>query len=72
MTHWQLLGTLVDDKQKNVKKKPIQNIFKDKYFYIVTKCNLKIVDYLDVTLNLNDGTYRPFHKTNEERNYIHV
>ena len=72
MTHWQFLGTLVDDKQKNVKKKPIQNIFKDKYFYIVTKCNLKIVDYLDVTLNLNDGTYRPFHKTNEETNYIHV
>ena len=72
MTHWQFLGTLVDDKQKNVKKKTIQNIFKDKYFYIVTKCNLKIVDYLDVTLNLNDGTYRPFHKTNEETNYIHV
>ena len=34
--------------------------------------NLKIVDYLDVTLLLNDGTYRPFHKPNEETTYIHV
>ena len=36
------------------------------------KCNLKIVDYLDVTLNLNGGTYHPFHKPNEETTYIHV
>ena len=36
------------------------------------KCNLKIVDYLDVTLNLNDSTCRPFHKPNEETTYIHV
>ena len=31
-----------------------------------------MVDYLDVTLNLNDGTYCPFHKPNEETTYIHV
>ena len=36
------------------------------------KCNLKMVDYLGVTLNLNDGTYRPFHKPNEKITYIHV
>ena len=34
--------------------------------------NLKIVDYLGVTLNLNDGTYCPFHKPNKETTYIHV
>ena len=34
--------------------------------------HLKIVDYLDVALNLNDGTYHPFHKPNEETTYIHV
>ena len=28
---------------------------------------MKIVNYLDVTLNLNDGSYRPY-KTNEETN----
>ena len=33
---------------------------------------MKIVKYLDVTLNLNDGSYRPYKKPNEETNYIHV
>ena len=32
----------------------------------------KVVDYLDVTLNLNNGAYRPFHKLNEETTYIYV
>ena len=36
------------------------------------KCNLKIVHYLDVTLNLNDHIYRPFHKPNEETTCMHV
>ena len=33
---------------------------------------MKIVKYLDVTLNLNGGSYRPYKKPNEETNYIHV
>ena len=33
---------------------------------------MKTVDYLDITLNLNDGTYRPFRKPDDETNYIHV
>ena len=33
---------------------------------------MKIVNYLDATLNLNDGSYRPYKKPNEETNYIHV
>ena len=33
---------------------------------------MKIVNYLDVTLNLNNGLYRPDKKPNEETNYIHV
>ena len=31
-----------------------------------------MIDYLDVTVNSNDGTYRPFHQRNEETTYIHV
>ena len=30
-----------------------------------------LYDYLHVTLNLNDGTYHPFHKPNEEITYVH-
>ena len=33
---------------------------------------MKTVNYLDITLNLNDGSYRPCKKPNEETNYIHV
>ena len=75
MTDCQFLRTLVDNKQKNTKKyfkkfsetKPYK-----KSLQIIIKCNLKIVYYLDVTLNFNDGTYRHFHNSNEETTYIHV
>ena len=39
---------------------------------IIAQCNLKITNYLDITLNLNDASYRPYRKPNEETNYIHV
>ena len=35
-----------------------QKMFKRKGLDIIIKCNTKIVNYLDVTLNLNDGPYR--------------
>ena len=38
---------------------------------ITIQFNLKIVDYLDVTFNLTDSSYRPFNKTNNEINSIH-
>ena len=53
-------------------KKIIKETFKNKGLQMIIKWNLKVVDYLEVTLNLNDGTYRPFYKPNEETNYIHV
>ena len=52
-------------------KKSIQGIFWEKELKITIQCNLKIVDYLDVTFNLTDSSYRPFNKTNNEINYIH-
>ena len=53
-----VFGTLVDNKQKKIKK--IEKIFRDKSLQINIKCNLKKVGYLDVTLNLDDGTYPLF------------
>ena len=53
-------------------KKKIQKLFKEKYLGIIVQCNFKITNYLDITLNLNDGSYRLYRKPNEERNYIHV
>ena len=52
-------------------KKDFQKIFRENDLNIVIKCNLKTVDYLDVTLNLLNNTYKPFFKPNNEINYIH-
>ena len=52
-------------------KKNFQQIFKDNHLDIVISCNMKVVNYLDVTLNLNDGSFRPYHKPNDEIMYIH-
>ena len=52
-------------------KKDIQKLFKDNHLNITIQCNLKIVNYLDVTFNLPNATYRPFCKPNNEIAYIH-
>ena len=53
-------------------KKKFQKIFKEKDLDIIIQCNLKITNYLDITLNLNHGSYHPYRKPNEETNYIHI
>ena len=50
--------------RKNIK------IFKDVGFTIDVKTNFKIVDFLDITFDLNNGTYRPFKKANDLLLYI--
>ena len=35
------------------------------------QCNMKIVNYLDVTFSLNGGTYKPYTKPSNEIKYIH-
>ena len=52
-------------------KKSTQSIFRENELKITIRCNLKIVDYLDVTFSLTDSSYRPFNKANTEINYIH-
>ena len=46
-------------------KKNLQNTFKDFGLEIVAESNLKIVNYLDVTLNLNNGFFKPYHKPDD-------
>ena len=40
-----------------------QVIFKENNLEIVIECNKEIANYLDITLNLNDGTFKPYYKT---------
>ena len=53
-------------------KERLQKVFKNIGFDIIIKCNMKIVNYLDVTFNLNDSTYRPYQKPDNVIQYIHV
>ena len=53
-------------------KKQLQSLFKQKGMQIIIECDLKVVNYLNITFNLTDGTYRPYRKPNDETNYIHI
>ena len=59
-------------RQADVFRKDITKIMKDQGLKIDVKCNLKVVDYLDITFNLNNGTYRPYNKPNNNTRYVHV
>ena len=41
-------------------KKKFQKLYKEKDLDIIVQCNLKITNDLDITLNLNDGSYRSY------------
>ena len=52
-------------------KTKFQKLFRHHGLKLVIKCNLKIVGFLDVTLNLTDFANKPYHKPNGEMCYIH-
>ena len=53
------------------RKKLIQT-FKDHNLKITILCNLKKVDFLDLSFDLNNNTYKPFNKPNNPTRYINV
>ena len=60
-----------DTKLEKMKKK-LQRLFKEYDLEITAESNLKILNYLDVTFNLKDGTFRPYYKPNDQIQYIHT
>ena len=60
-------GQQTDRKRKNIIK-----IFKELGFKIQIETKLKEVNFLDITLNLNNGTYRPYKKPNDKLLYINT
>ena len=53
-------------------KKDITKFFTNLGLKITIKTNLRIVDFLDVTLSLSNGTYSPFRKPNDHPLYINT
>ena len=52
-------------------RKNVVKIFKDCGLSITSKTNLKIVDYLDVTFDLQNDSYKPYRKRDNLPVYIH-
>ena len=61
-----------DGQQTDRTRKKIVKIFKDTDFSIDITTNLVEVNFLDVTFNLLNETYRPYRKPNDELTYINV
>lgn len=51
-------------------KKQISRIFSEEGLKVAIEANKKVVDFLDITLNLSDGTYQPFMKPNNHLLYV--
>ena len=65
------IGLYRDDGPKMERiKKDIIAAFKRLNLKIVIESNMKIVNFLDVTLNLSDGSFSPYRKPNDESLYI--
>ena len=47
-------------------KKSFRSLLKKYGLEIIIECNKKLVDFLDVTFNLKDGTYKPYQKLDDK------
>ena len=52
-------------------KKILCKISRENDLRITVEANKTVVDFLDITLNLRTGAYKPYKKPNDPINYIH-
>ena len=65
-----LIACSLRPRQLEMKKKEICRIFNENKLSISIQANLKIVNFLDVTLDLNGGCFKPYVKPNNKIQYI--
>lgn len=53
-------------------KKKIIKLFQNFDLKVTIELNLKSTDFLDIYLNLTDGSYKPYKKPNQEISYVHL
>ena len=53
-------------------KKELIKIFQTHGLKLKIKCNLKSINYLHITFDLNTGSYRPYRKSNNDSRYINA
>ena len=52
-------------------KKKLCKIFKDNDLRIAVEANKNVTDFLDITLDLHTGSYKPYKTPNDTISYIH-
>ena len=50
--------------------KMLYNLFQHEDLKIIRECNISVVDYLDVVLDLQNNYYKPFTKANVNTKYV--
>ena len=58
--------------QSDKLRKDIMKVFKEMGLALTIQSNLTMVNFLDVTFNLKDGTYKPYKKPNDIPIYINI
>ena len=58
--------------QSDKLRKDITKVFKEMGLALTIQSNLTMVNFLDVTFNLKDGTYKPYKKPNDIPTYINI
>ena len=53
-------------------KKKLQTLPKEYDWEIIAESNHEIVNFLELTLTLKDGTFRLYHKPDDQMQYIHT
>jgi hypothetical protein len=59
------------NRQIEIMKKKVCKVFQDNGLAVTIEANSKIVNFLDVTFDLNSGIYKPFMKENDTPIYVH-
>ena len=60
----------INGQQIDQLRKKLIKIFKEIGFKVDIKTNLEIVDFLDITFNLRNNSYKPYKKPNDVVLYI--
>ena len=53
-------------------QKEMIDLFKQHHLNLEIKCNLKIVDYLDIAFDLTTGLFKPYNKTNNISRHVNT
>ena len=58
-------------KEAKMTKKKLCRIFKHNDLRVAVEANKKVTDFLDITLGLPTGSYKPYKEPNDTISYIH-